>query len=267
MRIHADFSRRVTLATDEMPWVASPQVGVERRMLDRIGQEKARATSLVRYAPGSVFPAHAHPGGEEILVLSGTFEEGALGHGAGEVGHLLHPAGSYLRNPPGSSHQPASKQGAVIFVKLWQMHPDERDRVHVDTTDPGRWQSHGDREECELFEGFGERVVLLRLQAGARLLDGNEGGAAALVLEGGGAGGACKCIGGSRVPGRPIHQRYLRAWGLVALPRGRWLGPVGCSAGSAGVPEDRALEWRGQGASGEHKLIDVNERSWPFPGV
>lgn len=74
MRIHADFTRRVNLSTDDMPWVPSPQAGVERRMLDRIGQEKARATSLVRYAPGSVFPAHAHPGGEEILVLSGTFE-------------------------------------------------------------------------------------------------------------------------------------------------------------------------------------------------
>lgn len=174
MRIHADFTRRVNLNTDDMPWVPSPQAGVERRMLDRMGQEKARATSLVRYAPGSVFPAHAHPGGEEVLVLSGTFEEGSL----------RHPAGSYLRNPPGSSHQPASEQGAVIFVKLWQMHPDERERVHVDTTDPGRWRSHGDREVCELFEGFGERVVLLRLQAGARLLDGNEGGAEALVLEG-----------------------------------------------------------------------------------
>ncbi len=185
MRIHADFSRRITLATDEMPWVPSPQTGVERRMLDRIGQEKARATSLVRYAPGSVFPAHAHPGGEEILVLSGTFEESGLGTGAPAEGALRHPAGSYLRNPPGSSHQPASAQGAVIFVKLWQMHPGERERVHVDTSDPGRWQSHGDREECELFDGFGERVVLLRLQAGARLLNGNEGGAEVLVLEGG----------------------------------------------------------------------------------
>jgi anti-sigma factor ChrR (cupin superfamily) len=41
-------------------------------MLDRIGAEKARATSIVRYAPASVFPRHLHPGGEEILVLDGT---------------------------------------------------------------------------------------------------------------------------------------------------------------------------------------------------
>lgn len=230
MRIHADFSRRVTLATDEMPWVPSPQAGVERRMLDRIGQEKARATSLVRYAPGSVFPAHAHPGGEEILVLSGTFDEAGLGQGACEEGILRHPAGSYLRNPPGSSHQPASAPGAVIFVKLWQMHPDERERVHVDTTDPGRWRSHGDREVCELFEGFGERVVLLRLRAGARLLGGNEGGAEALVLEGALVEPASGPAGSGRQGGQVTTETFgPRAWlrcpvgdglGLLAAPQG-----------------------------------------------
>lgn len=179
MRLNADFSRRVTVDTDQLPWVPSPQSGVERRMLDRIGDEKARATSLVRYAPGSVFPAHAHPGGEEILVLSGAFEE----HGVPE-GHLRHPAGSYLRNPPGSSHRPASREGAVIFVKLWQMRPEERERVHVDTTEPSRWRLQGDREVCPLHADEGEQVALWRLPAGAPLLLANEGGAEALVLAG-----------------------------------------------------------------------------------
>lgn len=231
MRIHADFSCRVTLATDEMPWVPSPQAGVERRMLERIGQEKARATSLVRYAPGSVFPAHAHPGGEEILVLSGTFEEGGWGRGAGEAAHLLHPAGSYLRNPPGSSHQPASAQGAVIFVKLWQMHPDERDRVHVDTTDPGRWRIEGDRQVCELFEGFGERVVLLRLQAGARLLARNEGGAEALVLEGALVEPASGLAGSGRRDGQVTAETFgPRAW--LRCPVGDGLGLLAARQGA-----------------------------------
>jgi len=35
--VNADFSRRVVIATDEMPWLPSPQAGVERRLLDRIG--------------------------------------------------------------------------------------------------------------------------------------------------------------------------------------------------------------------------------------
>ena len=46
-RVNADFSRRVVIVTDQLPWIPSPQAGVERRMLDRIGGEVARATSVV----------------------------------------------------------------------------------------------------------------------------------------------------------------------------------------------------------------------------
>ena len=53
MRLNADFSQRVVIPPDEYQWVASPMPGVERMMLDRIGDEVARATSLVRYAPNS----------------------------------------------------------------------------------------------------------------------------------------------------------------------------------------------------------------------
>ncbi len=47
----------------------SKEVKVDRMMLDRIGHEKARATSLVKYAPESAFPEHQHPLGEEVLIL------------------------------------------------------------------------------------------------------------------------------------------------------------------------------------------------------
>ena len=40
--INADFRERVVIATHDQPWIASPQAGVERRMLDRIGGEVAR---------------------------------------------------------------------------------------------------------------------------------------------------------------------------------------------------------------------------------
>ena len=79
-------------------------------MLDRSGGEVARATSIVRYAPGARFDRHVHGGGEEILVLEGVFSD--------ESGD--HPAGTYLRNPPGSAHAPFSREGCVLFVKLWQ---------------------------------------------------------------------------------------------------------------------------------------------------
>jgi len=54
---------------DSGAWVVSPASGVDRLMLDRVGEEVARATSLVRYAAGSSFEPHKHALGEEFLVL------------------------------------------------------------------------------------------------------------------------------------------------------------------------------------------------------
>jgi len=56
MELNANFSERVAITPAQYKWVDSPQPGVERMMLDRIGDEVARATSIVRYAPNSQFP-------------------------------------------------------------------------------------------------------------------------------------------------------------------------------------------------------------------
>ena len=116
MELNADFARRAAVHAAAMPWVASPMAGVERRMLDRVGGEVARATSIVRYAPGSHFAPHRHDGGEEFLVLEGVFQDE----------HGDYPPGTYVRNPPGTSHQPGSSPGCTIFVKLWQFDPRDR---------------------------------------------------------------------------------------------------------------------------------------------
>ncbi|MFZ2844065.1 cupin domain-containing protein [Psychrobacter sp.] len=175
MLINADFSCRASLLPEQHQWVKSPQQGVERVMLDRVGAEKARATSIVRYAPDSHFPHHLHPGGEEILVLSGTFS----------ADDRHYPAGWYLRNPPTSGHQPYSDEGAVIFVKLWQMSADETHHVAIDTKDAKNWQKKGSRDVCELYSDTTEKVSLQRLNAGEVLFtDKIAGGAELLVLEG-----------------------------------------------------------------------------------
>ena len=175
MLINADFTRRALLASENYQWVSSPQNGVERVMLDRVGAEKARATSIVRYAPDSYFPHHLHPGGEEILVLSGTFS----------ADNIDYPAGWYLRNPPNSGHQPYSKEGAVIFVKLWQMPAEEARYVAIDTNDAANWQKQGNRDVCHLFSDASEQVSLKRLNANEALFTGTvRGGAEILVLDG-----------------------------------------------------------------------------------
>lgn len=103
-------------------WVASPIPGVRRHPLDRVGSEVARATSIVQYDPGSAFSPHTHTGGEEFLVLDGVFQDE----------HGDYPAGTYVRNPPTSSHTPGAEPGCVIFVKLWQFSPEDRTFIRTD---------------------------------------------------------------------------------------------------------------------------------------
>lgn len=174
MLVNADFTRPVIVAPDDYRWAASPQAGVERMMLDRLGAEKVRATSIVRYASASHFPLHAHPGGEEILVLSGVFSDSDGDY----------PAGWYLRNPPGSSHRPFTSPGAIIFVKLWQIAPSEAQSVRIDTRSETAWRRSEDRDVCALFSGESEEVSILRLTSNARVFNGPVGSAEVLVISG-----------------------------------------------------------------------------------
>lgn len=113
--INTDLSQRIVQTPEQALWYESPAKDIHRRPLDRIGAEVAKATSIVRYLAGSQFASHQHGGGEEILVLEGTFSD--------EYGD--YPVGTYLRNPPGSSHTPFSTEGCLLLVKLWQF--SERD--------------------------------------------------------------------------------------------------------------------------------------------
>lgn len=124
MNVNDDFSMQAVVDTNKLVWIQSPASGVERKFLDRVGNEIARASSLVRYAPNSSFAPHTHDGGEEILVLDGTFSD--------ENGDYA--AGTYLRNPPKSFHSPHSKDGCTIFVKLRQFHENDSAAVRIDTT-------------------------------------------------------------------------------------------------------------------------------------
>jgi quercetin dioxygenase-like cupin family protein len=208
MELNADFSQRVLIHGDSLPWRSSPTAGVDRRMLDRIGEEVARATSIVRYAPGSLFPPHAHGGGEEFVVLDGVFQD--------EYGD--YPAGSYVRNPPTTRHRPGSTSGCTIFVKLWQFDPADRAPVRIDmnalsmTDAPGR----AGVATAPLFQDASETVRIERWSPGSSVDLDAPSGAELLVLSGG-------CIESAQA---------MRALSWLRVPVG---GLVQAKAGKDGV--------------------------------
>ena len=176
MELNADFSKRAVVHAAQIPWKPSPMPGVDRRMLDRLGDEVARATSIVRYAPGSAFSPHVHTGGEEFLVLDGIFQD--------EHGDF--PPGTYVRNPPETSHTPASAPGCTIFVKLWQFDMADRTQLRVDT-DTALFNADPDRpgvQHLSLFADKREKVSMERWQPGSRVELDAAGGLEILVLEG-----------------------------------------------------------------------------------
>jgi len=176
MNLNADFSTRAAVHAGRLDWVPSPIPGVDRRMLDRVGAEVARATSIVRYAPGSRFSPHTHGGGEEFLVLDGVFQD--------EHGDF--PAGSYIRNPPMTSHTPGSETGCTIFVKLWQFDPADRTQVRLDTAATTFTSVAGRTgvEAMALFADAHEQVRLERWAPGSIVELFAPGGIELLILDG-----------------------------------------------------------------------------------
>jgi anti-sigma factor ChrR (cupin superfamily) len=163
--VNADLARRVVLDTHRMTWESSPSGTVWRKPLYRRGGEYGPVTSLVRYAPGGAFPEHAHPEGEEILVLDGVFSDE----------HGDYPAGTFLMNPPGSRHSPRSQPGCTLFVRLRQCPGGDRPRL-VEGLSVRPLYSQG---------GYPENVALVRWAPGTRFQRHTHwGGEEILVLQG-----------------------------------------------------------------------------------
>lgn len=177
MHLNADFSQRVVIRPEDYRWVDSPMPGVERMMLDRIGDEVARATSLVRYAPNSTFSPHVHGGGEEFLVLEGEFGDE----------HQTYPAGTYVRNPIGTSHSPrVGEQGCVLFVKLHQFDQEDDAPVVIDTRNAEWGIELTPGIDAMLLHQFqDEHVVLIRWEPNLPFKEHtHHGGEEVFVIEG-----------------------------------------------------------------------------------
>ena len=182
--LNADRSRAAFEDAERQPWTPSPLAGVERKFLERIGGEVARATSIVRYAAGSSFSEHIHDGGEEYLVLEGVFSDASGDH----------PAGTYVRNPPGSRHAPFTREGCTIFVKLRQMHDGESELTRVDVDEHWQVTDVPGLSRRTLFEGEGEGVAIEQLRPGSAWQSRKAlGGEEILVLEGELSYGSRRC--------------------------------------------------------------------------
>lgn len=78
------------------------------------------------------FPKHTHIGGEEFLVLEGTFHD--------QYGSF--PTGSYVRNPIGTEHAPwVEDDGCTIMVKLLQMDDPTSAALQLDTPLHIQWET------------------------------------------------------------------------------------------------------------------------------
>jgi len=205
MEINADFKKSVAVNSEELDWIASPMAGVDRRMLDRIGGEVARATSIVRYVPNSKFSAHEHTGGEEFIVLDGVFQDE----------HGDYPVGTYVRNPPTTSHTPGSEPGCTIFVKLWQFDLDDRTQFRKNMADELEAPVNG-IATAQLHKDDREHVTYSHVDANTAFTNSDAGGIELLM------------IGGSLI----VSGKALSKGGWLRLPEGQ---PLDAVAGKDGA--------------------------------
>jgi anti-sigma factor ChrR (cupin superfamily) len=97
--------------SNETQWqpLAEPGVsGIYIKVL-RFDEETRRApTFLLKFEAGATYPAHNHPGGEEIFVIEGDIKLGK---------DHLHK-GDYLYTAPDGKHAVWSQNGCVVLLKV-----------------------------------------------------------------------------------------------------------------------------------------------------
>lgn len=173
--LNVNLQQSAVLHTQDMEWQADPVPGVWRKPLVHTGDQLGQATSVVRYDPNTRFVRHEHPNGEEILILDGLLSD--------EFGD--YQAGHYLRNPPGSAHQPFSRTGCEMLVLRNYFSNDDQQAVSIHTQQVEWLPAEGEMEVKPLFDNATESVALMKLPAGCqRSRRQNFGGVEWFVISG-----------------------------------------------------------------------------------
>ena len=92
-------------------WKPTDYPGIERALFRN--NESGGRSSFVRLKKGARFPAHAHHGTEEVVVIAGEVT----------LGGTAMSAGDYLFTSPGEEHDVAAVSDAVIFVSSQKATP------------------------------------------------------------------------------------------------------------------------------------------------
>lgn len=132
VKVNLDSAERAVIHAADLPWKATAHHGLEEKLFESGGINGARHSKLLRCKPGLSVPRHRHDAGEEFLVLEGTLTD--------DLGH--YPVGTYVRNPPGSSHAPFTRDGCILFIKMVTFSPGDHARVVIDTGE-AEWQAGG----------------------------------------------------------------------------------------------------------------------------
>lgn len=159
MQINSDISKRVAIQQSTLPWIATPLAGIQIRTLEDGGEATARATAIVKCAPGSRIVDCTRELGEEIMVLDGvlTDEFGSYGKG------------SYVKSPPGSDHACESASGCLLFVKRHPLESGDDWRIVVDTATMPWYQGLVDGlSVMPLSESGTQHTALVRWAPGTR---------------------------------------------------------------------------------------------------
>lgn len=113
-QFQADDLKRIVLDTNRIEWRRGKTDAYSEAMLHQHGEERVY---LIRWHAGKSFPRHIHRGGEEIFILDGLYADE----------HGSYPAGTWVRNPVGSSHTPAATGGALLYAKLGHLPPSRQE--------------------------------------------------------------------------------------------------------------------------------------------
>ncbi|WP_218616889.1 cupin domain-containing protein [[Phormidium ambiguum] IAM M-71] len=162
-KIHRDLHIHASVLPTSLIWHQTNFTGILFGCFESDEEvQEHPVTMLTRFEPGGFFPLHGHPGGEEILVLEGNFQD--------ETG--VHPPGTYMLNPEGFNHHPFSNEGCLTFVKLRQHGGKTRQQVRTNIFElPWQTGTVAEIEVQPIYEqvGYPEKVWIERWQPGTKL--------------------------------------------------------------------------------------------------